>query len=139
MSTFRARDAKIFRPYPDEVPWDLLEAAGGAENVLREVLQLNLLRVAKFGDQVVGAYGIRPLSPTRFELVALTVASAFRRKGLGRWLLGHAIGLAESRGAREIFVRGQLHSSPVQAGSSFLAQAGFSADGSDWLLTLTPE
>lgn len=139
MSAFSARDAKILRPYADEVPWDLLEAAGGAERVLREVLQLNLLRVAKFGDQTVGGYGIRPLSPTSFELVVLTVANAFRRKGLGRWLLGHAIGLAESRGAREIVVRGQSHPSLARAGSSFLAEFGFSAHGPDWLLTLTPE
>lgn len=139
MSGFSARDAKIYRPYTDEVPWELLEAAGGADNALREVLELNLLRVAKYADQVVGGYGIRPLSPTRFELVALTVANAYRRKGLGRWLLGHAIGLAESRGAREIVVRTQLHQPPVRAGSSFLAGVGFSPDGSDLLLTLTPE
>ena len=137
MSGFSARDAKIYRPYTDEVPWDLLEAAGGEENALREVLELNLLRVAKYDDRVVGGYGIRPLTPTRFELVALTVADAYRRKGLGRWLLGHAIGLAESRGAREIVVRAQRHQ--VRARSSFLAGVGFSVDGSDLLLTLMPE
>ncbi len=139
MSGFSARDAKIYRPYTDEVPWDLLEAAGGEENALREVLALNLLRVAKYDDQVVGGYGIRPLTPTRFELVTLTVAEAYRRKGLGRWLLGHAIGLAESRGAREIVVRAQKHQPHDRARSSFLAGVGFSTDGSDLLLTLMPE
>ena len=139
MSGFSARDAKIYRPYTDEVPWDLLEAAGAEENALREVLELNLLRVAKYDDRVVGGYGIRPLAPTRFELVTLTVAEAYRRKGLGRWLLGHAIGLAESRGAREIVVRAQRHQVQVRARSSFLAGVGFSADGSDLLLTLMPE
>jgi GNAT superfamily N-acetyltransferase len=139
VSGFRARDAKIYRPYGDEVPWELLEAAGGDNRILREVLQLNLLRIAKYDGRVAGGYGIRPLTPTRFELVVLTVAQPYRRKGLGRWMLGHAIGLAESRGAREIVVRAKSGQPRLQAGSAFLTRAGFSADGLDLRLTLLPE
>jgi GNAT superfamily N-acetyltransferase len=139
--SLRLRDVRVFRPYPDEVPWDLLTAsAGSADEVAQEaleasltaVLELNLVRVAKHEGRLVGAYAIRPLSATRFELVALTVAEGFRRQGLGRWLLGHALGLAESRGAREVLAHGQAH-------RRFLARSGFQAHGPDLLLTLSPE
>jgi len=128
----------MFRPYRDEVPWDLLvntgaEAGAGAdEDALAAVLELDLVRVAKLAGRVVGAYGIRPLTPTRYELVALVVAEGWRGKGFGRWLLGHAIGLAESRGGREILVRGQRP-------AAFLRRFGFEPAGADLLLELTPE
>ena len=132
---FRAQDAKIFRPYQDEVPWELLESAGVSEEDLRQVLELNLVRVAKYEDRVIGAYGIRPLTPTRYELVSLAVTEGYRRQGLGRWLLGHAIGLAESKGAREILVR----SAGKRAGTSLLARLGFVEADGELLLSLTPE
>jgi N-acetylglutamate synthase-like GNAT family acetyltransferase len=128
----RPRDLQTFRPYRDEMPWELLASAGADEDALREVLELDLVRVAKLDGRIVAAYGIRPLAPTCFELVALVVAEGWRGKHFGRWLLGHAIGLAESRGGREIVVRGQRH-------AAFLARFGFEPDGPDLRLTLTPE
>jgi GNAT superfamily N-acetyltransferase len=138
--SLRPRDVHIFRPYPDEVPWDLLTSAPQAdvespealEAALAAVLELNLVRVARYGERVVGAYGIRPLAATRFELVVLVVAEGYRRQGLGRWLLGHALGLAESKGAREVLMRGQDY-------RRFLERTGFVPRGGDLLLTLSPE
>jgi N-acetylglutamate synthase-like GNAT family acetyltransferase len=128
----RPRDLEMFRPWRDEMPWDLLVSSGADEDALREVLELDLVRVAKLEGRIVGAYGIRPLSPTCFELVALAVAEGWRGKAFGRWLVGHAIGLAESRGGREILVRGQRH-------AAFLRRFGFEPVGSDLQLLLTPE
>lgn len=133
MKDFRPQDAGIFRPYRDEVPWDLLTESGAEEDDLAAVLELNLVRVAKFADRAIGAYGIRPITPVRFELVALVVDRAWRRRGLGRWLLGHAIGLAETKGAREILVR---HGS---ASRGFLERFDFVPGDDGLLLTLTPE
>jgi GNAT superfamily N-acetyltransferase len=135
VSGFRARDARIFRPYPDEVPWDLLESVGADSEVLRQVQEQNLVRVAKLQERVIAAYAIRPLTPTCFELVALAVAEGYRGKGLGRWLLGHAIGLAESRGAREIRFRGP----GLTPRQTFLTGVGFVESEGGLLLTLTPE
>ena len=132
MSDFRPRDARVFRPYPDEVPWDLLLEAGAEEDVLRDVLELNLLRVAKHEGRVLGAYGIRPRGATCYELVALVVAGAWRRKGLGRWLLGHAIGLAETKGGREVVTADTT-------GERFLTRMGFEPHGQGLRLVLTPE
>jgi N-acetylglutamate synthase-like GNAT family acetyltransferase len=88
--------------------------------------------VAKLEGRIVGAYGVRPLTPTRYEIVSLAVAEGWRGKGFGRWLLGHAIGLAESRGGREIVVRGQRP-------AAFLRRFGFEPSGPDLHLELTPE
>jgi len=131
----RFRDVRFYRPYPDEVPWELLEGAVGgpdAGDTLARVLERNLVRVAKRDGRLVGAYGIRPLSATRYELVALAVAEGYRRQGLGHWILGHALGLAESKGAREVVVRGH-------GATRFLGRVGFRVEGPDQVLTLMPE
>jgi GNAT superfamily N-acetyltransferase len=95
---FRVTDVRVYRPYPDEVPWDLLDGRAAA-GLAGDGLQI---RIAKLGDEVVGVYVIEPLDPLTFRIVDLVVADGWRRRGIGRWLLGHAIGLAESRGAREV-------------------------------------
>jgi GNAT superfamily N-acetyltransferase len=152
---FRPRDVAIYRPYPDEIPWDLLEARrrdapahGDAEEVAEAGVDPELMRVAKHHGEVVGAYVIRPLTPTRYELCSLVVASPYRRRGLGSWLLGHAIGLAETKGGREILIR-QTPSQPLfrdtetgvirDTETGLFVRAGFVASGDDLLLTLTPE
>jgi ribosomal protein S18 acetylase RimI-like enzyme len=53
---------------------------------------------------VIGVYALAQLDATTFELMNIAVAADYRGIGLGRWLLGHAIGLSESLGARTIDV-----------------------------------
>ena len=38
---------------------------------------------------------------TLHELAMVLVLEAYQRNGVGRWLVGHAIGVAESRGGRQ--------------------------------------
>jgi GNAT superfamily N-acetyltransferase len=139
VSGFRASDVHIFRPYPDEVPWELLAAAGVDEAVLAAVLDLDFLRVAKHRGRIIGAYGIRPQTATRYELVVLIVAEGYRRQGLGRWLLGHAIGLAETKGGREIVTRWGGREGRDRGAERFLARMGFEPDDAGLRLVLTPE
>lgn len=87
-------------------------------------------RIAELGDDEVGAYEINRLGPTRFRIVGLRVNEGFRHLGIGRWLLRHAIGTAESCGAREI---------EAPASGSFFEHHGFRRDGDVLRLTLTPE
>jgi GNAT superfamily N-acetyltransferase len=131
-AVIRPRDLQTFRPYADEMPWELLESSGADPEALAAVSELELIRIAKLDGRIVAAYGIRPLTRTRYELVALVVAEGWRGKGFGRWMLGHAIGLAESRGGREVLVRGQRP-------AGFLRRFGFEPAGADLLLELTPE
>lgn len=133
---FRPQDVNIYRPYPDEVPWDLLLLADPDEQRVLEYAEADYMRVAKVDDEAVGVYVVQALSPTVYELRNLVVAPAWRRRGLGRWLLGHAIGIAESKGGREIVLRRV----PRAAGwRRLFERTGFVASGEDLLLVLAPE
>jgi GNAT superfamily N-acetyltransferase len=128
-SDFEARDVRIYRPYRDEIPWELLSAGDDPQPVLAEDA---LMRVAKYHDEVVGVYLIVPHQPLSFRLDILVVVEAFRRRGVGRWLLGHAIGLAESKGGRELVL-------DAARPSRFFLAAGFEPHGAGSKLTFTPE
>ena len=132
MSSFRARDATIYRPYPDEIPWDLLALADPDDARVASYADADFMRVAKHEGEVVGAYVVERRSATCFALRNLVVAPAYRRHRLGAWLLGHAIGLAESKGAREIVV-------PGAAPRGLFTRVGFVAEPGQLRLRLTPE
>lgn len=122
----------IYKPYRDEIPWELLLAADPDEARVDAYAHTEFMRVAKLNDAVIGVYVVAAMTPTRYQLLNLSVAEGYRRKGLGGWLLGHAIGLAETKGAREIFVA----STPLRG---LFTKIGFAAVDADLLLTLTPE
>ncbi len=131
---FRPQDVSLYRPYPDEVPWDLLRMADPDEERVHGYLNADYMRVAKYGDEAVGVYVVVPETPTVYTLRNLSVHPDWRGRGLGRWLLGHAIGIAESKGGREIVVRG----APRGARGLF-ERLGFLPEGADLRLVLLPE
>ena len=47
-------------------------------------------------------YAMAPGDSVTFELFGVVVHPSVRKQGLGRWLVGHAIGVAESKGARHV-------------------------------------
>lgn len=127
---FQPREVRVYRPYRDEIPWELLS---GPDDRVPDFPEDSFMRVAKFADEVVGVYVIRPQGgPLVFRLETLVVTAAFRRRGVGRWLLGHAIGLAESKGGRELAV----DAGPARG---FFLAAGFETQGADLRLAFTPE
>ncbi len=145
------RQVGIFRPYPNEVPLRLLQGpAEQFEDVLAglgaparqtsqgpsRVQELKFLRVAKHPDVApedgIAAYVVRARNATEFALDYLYVDPPFRQRGLGRWLLGHAIGLSESKGARVICV-------PHAGDCEFLTRYGFARTDTEYRFTLTPE
>ena len=115
------RDVDIYPPYPHEDPRHLVGPADDGE----------LVRVAKLDGRVVGAYRLVRTGQTRFAIKALVVEANYRGHGIGRWLLGHAIGIAELKGGRVI-------DAPLAAGK-FFAQSGFEPVGDTLRLALTPE
>ncbi|MCY3811975.1 MAG: GNAT family N-acetyltransferase [Gammaproteobacteria bacterium] len=130
MTAIGVADVTVYRPFPGEVPCDLV----GADAPLDDV------RVAKVDGQgskshgstsrVVGAYRLVQVDAGRFAIRALGVYPAYRGAGIGRWLLGHAIGIAESRGARTIDAKGP---------PGFLKPVGFTPWAGGYRLVLTPE
>ena len=125
MTAIGVADVTVYRPFPGEVPCDLV----GADAPLDDV------RIAKVDGQgsksrVVGAYRLVQVDAERFAIRALGVYPAYRGAGIGRWLLGHAIGIAESRGARVIDAKGP---------PGFLQPVGFKPRAGGHRLVLTPE
>ena len=120
----------VYRPFPGEVPDDLV----GADAALDDV---RIAKVDGHGPQghrsqgrIVGAYRLAQVDAETFEVRALAVYPAFRGAGIGRWLLGHAIGIAESRGARVV---------DAKAPPGFLQPVGFTPRAGGFRLVLTPE
>ena len=131
---FRPQDVEIFRPYSDEIPWELLALAEQDEAQLLANADADFIRVAKYQDEAIGAYVIEPETPTCYVVRNLAVDQAWQRRGLGRWLLGHAIGISESKGAREILAR-----SVPRAARGLFERTGFQSEGDDLRLVLMPE
>lgn len=104
MTDFNPRAAHIVRPYDGEYPWGLLLEADPSRARVEGYLSDELTRIAKVDDDVVAVYALARHAPTRFELMNIAVREDFRGCGLGRRLIGHALGLAETKGARVVEV-----------------------------------
>ena len=117
------RDIEVFSADPKDLPADLSTiytqtvAAGTAE----------ILRVAKLNEVIIACYAMHgPLleegeSNTDYVLQMVAVQEQYRHQNVGRWLMGHAIGVAESKGGRGLQV-------PHTAHQDFFLTLGFTAD-----------
>ena len=135
------RRVEVFRPYPDEHPYELLASVGEEDWQTAE-----FVRIAKLDGEIVAAYamdrgmdtGIDRGTDTdflRYRLWCLVTAPALRKQGLGRWMMGHAIGLAESKGARSVVLPGLAE----QHLPRFLDHLGFKPTPSGPLFQLIQE
>lgn len=116
------RDLVIAPPEEGDIPVCLVGLGAAVADV----------REARVDGRLVGAYRIERLGRTHFRVVAAVVAPASRRRGFGTWLLRHAIGLAESRGARVI-------DAPREDAEAFFRASGFVPSGAGMRLALAPE
>lgn len=120
------REYPIFRPREDECPYGLLGLRLG------DHINLDAIRVAKHHDDVVAAYKFKRLSSLAFEIEAVGVSEPYRNRGLGSWMLAHAVGIIESKGGRDVIIHAPL--------CEFLGRLGFKVAGSNRLrLTLTAD
>ena len=97
------RSVLVARPRPEEVPWRLLRLEE-TKNCTPELTEF--MRIAKQGEEVLGGYLLEePESDSMaWKILRLAVQPEVRRQGLGYWLIGHASGVAEGRGAAQIIV-----------------------------------
>lgn len=92
------------------------------------------MRVAKVQGRIVGAYWLVLGGDKErhcFRIKALAVCRSYRGKGIGRWLLAHALGVAEVRGGRTIVA-------PIE-NAAFFRKLGFETDSAGTRLDLTAE
>ena len=116
------RDLVIAPPDEGDIPVCLVGPGAAVADV----------REARLDGRLVGAYRIERLGRTHFRMVAVVVVPVWRHRGFGTWLLRHAIGLAESRGARVI-------DTPPADAEAFFGASGFVRSGAGMRLALTPE
>lgn len=76
----------------------LLEADPSVERIL-SYLAHSTCYAAKIGGEEIGAYVLKELSPSIYELMSIAVAPEFQRRGYGSELLSHAINSAKDLGA----------------------------------------
>ena len=98
------RSLAIGRPRQGDVPWDLLLDADPSRARVESYLDFEWTRVARDDTTALGVYVLAPRDAHRFELMNIAVREDCRGIGLGRRLLGHAIGLAEAKGGRVVEV-----------------------------------
>jgi len=115
-------ELKIGRPRAGELPWQLLLDADPSREAIERYATPEWTRVMWHEGAALGVYVLARRDTTCFELESIAVDPRYRRRGIGRWLLGHAIGLAESKGARAIEVG--IGDSSFDA-FEFLQRAGF--------------
>ena len=114
------RQIEMYRAEAADLPKDLAELHRHYGS------QADLLRIAKVNEQIVAGYAL--LSPTQrqgyFGLEWIGVLPDFRRQGVGRWMAGHAMGVAESKSGR------RLRTSHIEPGK-FFQSLGFARTPTD--------
>ena len=117
------REIEVFSADPKDLPADL--SAIYAQTVAAGTAQI--LRVAKLNEVIIACYAMHgPIieegeSDTDYVLQMVAVQEQYRHQNVGRWLMGHAIGVAESKGGRGLQV-------PHTAQQDFFLTLGFKAD-----------
>jgi len=106
MTLVTLRNTEFYRPLPQELPWELIAQGCARHNLteLKGLVDLDYTRIVCLLEEgtTLGIYSMRALSATRYELLSLAVAPEQEHQLLGRRLLGHALGLAESKAGREV-------------------------------------
>ena len=80
------------------------------------------------GDQLVGCGALKELSATAGEIKSMRTPATLRRRGAGRAILEHIIGVARERGYHDLFLETGAHPGFAPAHQLY-ASAGFQRCG----------
>ena len=92
-------------------------------------VSLRIWRVASESVLLLLNLALNAVSESDFVVMVL---DAYQRQGVGRWLVGHAIGVAESKGGRELLV-------PLPGPVDFFQGLGFRQIPSGFRYVMSPE
>ena len=126
------RDFEVFRGDPAALP----EAMATTLATIAPAPEV--LRVAKLGERIIGCYAMHEPTPIDddvargFSLAMVVVDQNCKGNGVGRWLVAHAIGVAESKGGRHLEAR--LHGP-----ADFFIGLGFEATDDGFRFDMHPE
>ena len=95
------RDYPIFRPYPEECPETLLGLIPDTE------FDLDCIRIMRDEDLIIAAYRFSEIDRACYRIHSLVVDSAYRRQGIGSWMLAHVLGIVESKGGQFVYTNPQ--------------------------------
>ena len=126
------RDYAVFRGDPAALPKDM------AATLSSLVRPPDVLRVAKLGECIIGCYAMH--EPTliddqvarTFVLAMVTVEPNYQGNGVGRWLVGHAIGVAETKGGRHLVAE-------LPGPAAFFTGLGFQPTAGGFQFDMHPE
>ena len=106
LQAIAVRNIEFYRPEPGDIPWDLLVRGSAHHSLekLEQILDMDYTRVANRIEPAatIGVYSMQCIDAERFELISVAVAPEVEHQLVWRRLLGHALGLAESKAAREV-------------------------------------
>lgn len=126
------RELEVFKPYANELPEALLEEVELNDGEVAAWLGAQTLRIAKKGSDVLGVYAMDRVDAVNFHLHGVIVTQRLRKQGLGRWLVGHAIGVAESKGGRHLHTH-------ATGGSRMYSRLGFARRGDGHVFDMIQE
>jgi predicted N-acetyltransferase YhbS len=126
------RDYEVFRGDPAALPKDM------AATLSSLVRPPDVLRVAKLGECVIGCYAmheprlIDDQVARTFVLAMVMVEPNYQGIGVGRWLVGHAIGVAETKGGRHL-------AAELAGPAAFFTGLGFQSTAGGFQFDMHPE
>jgi predicted N-acetyltransferase YhbS len=126
------RDYEVFRGDPGALPKDM------AATLSSLVRPPDVLRVAKLGECIIGCYAmheprlIDDQVARTFVLAMVMVEPNYQGIGVGRWLVGHAIGVAETKGGRHL-------AAELAGPAAFFTGLGFQSTAGGFQFDMHPE
>ena len=126
------RDYEVFRGDPAALPENM---AAVLSSLVRPP---DVLRVAKLGELIIGCYAMHEPTPIddqvarTFSLAMVMVEPNYQGNGVGRWLVGHAIGVAETKGGKQLAAQ-------LAGPAAFFEGLGFQATAKGFQFDMYPE
>ncbi len=82
----------------EKPPMELLLVADPSPKIVESYLKSGRCFVAEKNDQLIGVYVLLPTRPQTIEIVNIAVDEPYQGKGVGKYLLQHAITAAQTMG-----------------------------------------
>lgn len=86
----------------EKVPMELLLLADPSKSIVEDYLAKGECFVAESNEQIIGVYVLLPTRPKTVEIVNVAVVEEHKGKGIGKLLIGDAIGVAKTKGYKTI-------------------------------------